>query len=351
MRYKRFYFFLLVLFSHQAYCQIDSILSLPGDDLQVKGFFDWATQSIFWDGEMDRDKKLALINEATEKFSKTNNQRLIRECWFFNQLFNSRGEINEPANVDKSVRIILEAAKEANEKDWFFTEAQCRMSAAAIYFNKKRYRECFEQAYRSYDIFQKEGLDKYPEAGYYIAQIADWYHFFGDYDAAIRYLKEALTVREPWSHMDRGYTTINTLAMCYLVREKYDSTIYYYQKAHEEAVRANSKFWQGLIEGNMAQIYILTGQIDKALPLSVNDFNNSKANNQLGSAANAANDLATIYLKKGDLTTAEKYITYALQNFDTTYPSSKIRIYQKLSQLNAMKGNYGQAYLFLDSFV
>ena len=341
---------LLLLTCRIAYAQIDSILALPNEDLRLKGFIEWATRHVFWSGLQDETKKAQLLQEAKDKFSKKGNEKLIREAWFFTEVFKVGGIKTQPSGKwEKTVMQLISVAEIAGERGWDYTEAECRMAATTIFFYKGKYDLGFEQVHRVTDIIDRIGLANYPEANRFLAEIGEFYHRFSDYETGIYYFLKAFNVPEPWPSMFDAFNPLNTLALCYQGIGNYDSAIYYFRHAYEAAAKAGNSFWMGNTKGNLGEMYALTGKDEEAVKLLKEDFESSKQNHQLNSAANSANLIAIIYLKKGDIENAKEYIKYANIYFDTSLLRDKVEMYQRLYLLNEAGKNFKMAYQYLDS--
>lgn len=358
---------LFIFCSAIANAQIDSILFLPGKDRQLKGFIDWATWQIFWDGLADEARKKALMQEAKEKFEKTRNIKLIREAWFFSEILKVGGIRRQPPGKwKKSAAQLISAAETAHKKGWFYTEAECRMAVSTIYYYKLKYLECYEQIHRVLNIIDEIGLEKYPEANRFLSEIGQFYFKFADYEAAISFFQKALNVPAPWKNIYDLYNPLNTLALCYARLQKKDSAEHYFKLGASAAAAANNSLWVGFINGNLGTLYQEMGRYNEALVLKKDDFKRSVASKEFTSAANAATAIATIYLEKDELDKAKEYLKYANYYYDTishhydtsNYDYDAIHIlldkeakYKRLYLLNKTGRNFRLGYQYLDSFI
>lgn len=329
--------------------QIDSLLALPGKDNQLRGFINWGTKNILWKGELNQDKKIALLKEATARIEKTGNPKLIRELHFFSTLARLGGIMTYSADYRTHIRDMLLLAGEAHTKGWYYTEVEFRMAASGIYFNHRNDREGFEQADISNDLIRKMGLDKYPEANRFLAEIATRYYRFNDYETAIAYFRRAFAVPSPWHSFYRSFDYFNTFAYCFRRLDQYDSAVHYFNIARQEAIKAKDTFWTALTGGNLGSTYIDMKLYKKALPLVLQDFEVSKAYNETNSTCVSAIALATIYLHEKDFEKATKYINYSRRYIDTADLSGKSEIYFRLSQFHKAQNNYKLAFAYLDS--
>ncbi|MGN6491141.1 MAG: tetratricopeptide repeat protein [Agriterribacter sp.] len=344
-------FFTCILFFCATYAtaQIDSLLALPDKDDRLRGFINWCTKNILWRGQINQHKKIALLEEAIAKIPKTGDLKIMREAKFFLALARIGGLMKDSDSYINHIQEILTSAEEAHNKDWYYTEVEFRMAASAIYFNGGKYREAFEQAEISHELINKIGLDKYPEANRFLAEIAVQYYQFNDYETAITYFRKAFSVAPQWFSFFRSFDYFNTFAYCFRRLEQYDSAIYYFEKSKQEAAKANNVFWTAFAGGNLGYLYADMGLYKKALPLVLRDFEVSKAYKQTGSAGMSAIALATIYIHEKDFEKATKYIQYSREYVDTTNLAGKTEVYLRLSLLHKAQKNYRLAFTYLDS--
>lgn len=127
-----------------------------------------------------------------------------------------------------------------------------------------------------------------------------------EYKKCIYYTKKAISVLEPDSHQKIRYEMMcnNTVGLAYQRMGRYDSAIYFYQKAlrltSELNDPASTKIWTGIISGNMAQIDFAQKKYSVALPLFEIDYNNNKEIGYYGDAANSLQWAAKTNLALGD---------------------------------------------------
>ncbi|MGN6491140.1 MAG: tetratricopeptide repeat protein [Agriterribacter sp.] len=347
--------------------QIDSILALRGKDHQLKAFIDWATRHVLWNKTTDEKRKAAVMKEAKEKFEERGNEKLVREAWFFSEILKVGGLLKQPPGKwEKTVAQLISAAGTAHEKGWYYNEAECRMAVSTIYYYKLKYLECYEQIHRVLNIVEEIGLVNYPEANRFLSEIGQFYFKFADYEAAISFFQKALNVPKPWSEIDNLYNPLNTLALCYFELGQNKLAEQYFKLAYSAAAAADNSFWMGTINGNLGFLYYELGCYDEALLLKKDDFERSIANKEYTSAAYVANEIAIIYLEKGESDKAKKFSEYANHYYDTIshhYDTTnydydaihtafdKMGKYKRLYLLNKAGGNYRKGYLYLDSFI
>jgi len=179
------------------------------------------------------------------------------------------------------------------------------------------------------------------------------YYEFGDYEGAIRYLREALEVSDTEAARRHGENRLikNTLALAYQKMEKYDSAIYFFKQAHDESVLSDYLFWAALTNGNLGYVYYLQGKYDEAIPLMEADYQESIKSGEWNSAVNAAMGLATMYLKRKEMAKAEFYLSYARRNINYGSLRELAGFYKNMSTISRIKGDHNMAYAYVDSFL
>lgn len=138
-----------------------------------------------------------------------------------------------------------------------------------------------------------EKLNLLPVHGTYLA-LGEMMWRIREYESCIKYTQKALEV---FSSIDtiieikEGYNMFysNTIALAYHRMGRYDSAFLYYNKALAAQAKAKRPDWEGIISGNIAQMYYAQGKYQAALPLFQLDYTLSKKIEELYD--NAANSL------------------------------------------------------------
>jgi Tfp pilus assembly protein PilF len=207
----------------------------------------------------------------------------------------------------------------------------------------------FERMMKGYDLLTQYGwADPYQKVSD-LEVMSNAYYGFSDFESSIRFFKEAGAVKLPAPSRDYPRNLLNNIGLCYLKMEQYDSAVHYLSLAVEAAKVANDTFWIALTTGNLGHAYYKMGRYDEAWPLIETDYTVSIRMNQPGSAANAAQSLATMALHKGALHEAEEYMRYADKNKSTYEPESLINYYANLYTYTRLKGNFALAVQYADS--
>ncbi|MGN6268083.1 MAG: hypothetical protein ACTHM5_20565 [Ginsengibacter sp.] len=102
-----------------------------------------------------------------------------------------------------------------------------------------------------------------------------------EYQKSIQYSKIAIPLVRVAHPVTKIYVMMcnNTIALSFHRMGKYDSALYYYNKALQLASEENNKkigkIWQGIVSGNIAQIDFVQGNYTTALPLFMMDYQTS----------------------------------------------------------------------------
>jgi tetratricopeptide (TPR) repeat protein len=117
-----------------------------------------------------------------------------------------------------------------------------------------------------------------------------WQTYFGlgemlwrvrEYQKSIQYTKIAIPLVKVAHPATKIYVMMcnNTIALSFHRMGKYDSALYYYNKALQLASEENDKkvgkIWQGIVSENIAQIDFVQGKYTTALPLFMMDYQTS----------------------------------------------------------------------------
>ncbi len=149
----------------------------------------------------------------------------------------------------------------------------------------------------------KQYADLEPDEPNPYDSLGDMYRAQGDYQAAIKNYQKALEIAPNF------YTSFRNLGLSYFGAGKYDSAITTYNKFIE---KFTEREWERDVHSDLVEVYLATGQynkaleqIDKALKLSNTNFRKSWAIAKKG----------YIYYQKNDFPTALRYFNQSLTIF------------------------------------
>jgi len=246
----------------------------------------------------------------------------------------------------------VDSRQHSGRKELAAYQAECWHYAGSIYFKASLYVLAFEYMSKAQNVFDKYGIEKYPHTLYYADGLATCYYQFGEYREAVKYLRKTMLLPHYWSSLIYFASIHNTIGLCYQQLKQYDSAAIWYNKSYETAAAHKDSFYMSLAHGNLGYTYYLQEEYDKALPLLYADYTGSIRAGETGSATNAALTLAAVYIKKGQLATAEKYLAFS-RGF--VYDSRIVSVlkfwYEDLYNLSRAKDDYKNIGLYADSLL
>jgi len=142
-----------------------------------------------------------------------------------------------------------------------------------------------------------------------------WY--IREYNSSIKYGLKTIGYLNMEDYKDNPYKDLfmiscyNTIALSYQKTQKLDSAFVYYQKGLDIAKKINSPVWEGIISGNIGQIYYAKKDYKSALPLFEMDYTNSTSAGEFDNAANSLQWAARTNLKLDNKNLALKQIREA----------------------------------------
>ncbi len=184
-----------------------------------------------------------------------------------------------------------------------------------------------------------------------LSNIASYYYSIGDYDNSKYYLGKQLAI--PITDIPaRRINVLTTIGFIYREKQDYNLTLYYLQKALEQAKSENSEEWIGIANGNLGETYYIMGHYADAVPFLLTDINISLAHHLPESAAGSYATLGAVYLKKDDTKNAKKYLDSAIFLLDanaaqTRFSGMRSKAYRYLSEYYVQEEQFEEAEHFL----
>jgi tetratricopeptide (TPR) repeat protein len=334
--------FLLLCTAKPVLSQPDSILALP-EEKQMLALLIWYKHGF---AEKGSQQAIAELNAAEKLFDKKGKTILRRQAWMMQHLYRAK---RQPFR--EGAAMMLEAANTAGEKDWPVTQAECWHFAGNIYFTGNAFVSAFEYMRKAQDVFDKYD-SKYVYLLQYSGGIAGCYYQFGEYREAIKYQEKTLRLPPFWSELMYYPDINNALGLYYQQLKQYDSAVIWYHRSYKLAATYKDSFYMALANGNLGFTYYLQQKYDEALPLLETDYTTSIHAGETGSAINAATILTSIYIKRGQLAAAEKYMVLSREYIFNSGNMSLFRNwYENLYNLSKAKGDYKNSSLYADSLL
>jgi len=265
---------------------------------------------------------------------------------------------NQLYPVEEMVNMALEVLEKTKKEKVIYLELIVRQKIIDYYWV---YYNNYELAFELYavqdELLQTVSSDDIPEKTHYYKMIADAYYSFKDYPKAIYYyntvLEEKDNMRSDFSkqHARNGIglsyrndanADLDRSDSCFRAIMQVD----YFYPANE----FNRDNWNGIAEGNIGYNMILRGEYDKAIPLLNSSIEKMLKYDDYAYVSRTTVNLADIYLKKGNLSEAGRYLDLARDYYKRSPRESTLPyIYQVLSKYYAMKGNTTLSLAYMDS--
>lgn len=321
----------------------DSITSLQSGR-QIFSLLKWYSFLL----KEDSQHSITELNAAEQAFKEKGYPVLRRQAWMLQFLY--KAEKMSPG--DKSAKLMLQAADEAASKGWPITQAECLHFAGHIYFIANQFVPAFEYMGKAQNVFDKKAKGEYTYLLRYAGGLSLCYYQFGEFRTALQYIKEQSKLPSFWNEFFYFPSLDNTIGLCYQQLNEYDSAAIWYEKSYKEAAYYKDSFYMSLANGNLGYSYYLQKQYDRALPLLLADHAGSMKAGEIGSAVNAAYALTGIYIKKGELGEAEKFMNYAK---DFTFSTRSLPLlrnwYEDAYNLSLAKGDFKNIRFYIDSLI
>ncbi len=212
----------------------------------------------------------------------------------------------------------------------------------------------FEYYLLAYNQYKNFNPQHFPGKRLYTYELGGSYFRYDDYYKAIKYLKEAL-VTKIMGRYDLTTTTYNTIGICYQKMKKYDSSLFYFNIAHNNALINKQEEWIGITEGNIGTTYFMQGKYAESIPLLEKNVCISFKTKQRKNAIASICFLANAYLRLNNIDKAEQTLqkVQTIRNevyLRTDYALSE-QLYKITAKIHAAKGNTQLAYLYADSVI
>jgi hypothetical protein len=229
-------------------------------------------------------------------------------------------------------------------------EAELLVAKAAHYWDENKYVPAFEYSIKAYSLYSQFSEKDFPAKADYTAGFGGMFYHFRDFNTAKKYHLEGVKA----SNYSR-ISMMNTLGLCYINLNVYDSAEYFFNEAYNLAASQKDTGWMGILSGNLGYLYYCAGNYSKALPL-LDEEVKLYVEKGKGDNKNAATSLALIseiYLseknkEKALATAQDAYRIVKKENASLSYVIQK-SIFPALAGAYAANGKMELAYHYLDS--
>jgi len=309
---------------------------------------------------LDSIETRKIISQVEEVAKKTGSiEWKLQVTYFELELFNKNFSLygNEHFPLEELLNKNFQLLRETEKANLIYLELIVRKKITDYYwYYFKNYELAFEQYKIQEERLQNVSSSDIPEKALYFIEIANAHYFFKDYAKAIIYYNAALeeedNIRSQFSKQHArnglglsylyGYNNINYSDSCFL--SMMDMVFYPENKRM-------SNIWNAIAQGNLGYNMILREAFDQAIPLLENSLE-VMLKDDLAFSTGPAINLAEIYLKKGNIIEAKRYIDLAKDCYNKMPRAGMLsRIYKVLNKYYAAVGNSKLSMAYMDSTV
>lgn len=299
---------------------------------------------------MPKEKVADTLNALIDAADKADDESLVYQLRLLKCETEMYAHIVSPKGIEEDIEsIIAYASDEQNQ----YMEAEALQLAGDYYIEYHKQSASLENYVAAYRIYQKFTPNDFPPKQDFVYTLGSAYYRLDDYENAIRYLQEALLIKNT-----RGkklfYTINNTIGLSFRNMGQYDSAIWYFKRIYDSVSKEPSlNTWQHISEGNIGITFFLQKKYAEAIPLLEHDIETSIAHNQVKNAVKSMTIRAAIYYYYNDYSSAKDLLLKALtmarnKGFWDDYQLPE-EIYGWLAKVYAAQKDMTQAYLYADS--
>ena len=191
-----------------------------------------------------------------------------------------------------------------------FEKAELLMLRSTLIANSYQMELIAEDVYKAADIYLQLGLER--KASSCFVSIANLQYNTANYPLAIENgvrVIELLHGISPKEHEDsiQLMQVYNTMGLAYNKEKNIDSAQLYYDRSYAMATLLKDEFWQALVAGNAADIYLAKGMVKEAIESYKTDIRTSLKHDDPTSAALSLLSLGAIYVSQSQLELGKEY--------------------------------------------
>jgi len=210
----------------------------------------------------------------------------------------------------EAIEVIDSILPRTQNPDLLFERAELLMLRSSLIANTYRMELTAEDLYKAADIYLQLGLTRKASSCY--VSIANLQYNTANYPLAIENghrVIDLLYGSLPMTHDDsiQLMQVYNTIGLGYYKQNNIDSAERYYDRSYAMATLLKEEFWQALVAGNAADIYLAKGMIKEAIESYKNDIHTSLKHNDPTSAALSLLSLGEIYVSEKQLELGKQY--------------------------------------------
>jgi signal transduction histidine kinase len=254
----------------------------------------------------------------------------------------------------EAVKVIDDILPRTETPGLLFERAELLMLRSALIINTYQMEMTAEDLYRAADIYLQLGLPRKASSCY--GSIANLQYNTANYLLAIENGLRAIDLLQnirPKTHEDsiQLMQAYNTIGLGYFKQNNLDSALLYYDRSSAIATLLREEFWQGLVAGNVADIYLARGMVNAAIESYKNDIRISLKHDQKASAALSLLSIGAIHVGDRQLELGRRYYDSAYSLLSKTGPLSLSRYNYLMSQWYELKADPANAFRYYKQYI
>ena len=218
-----------------------------------------------------------------------------------------------------------------------------------FHWNKGNYQEALDYFFQALEMNKSE-LSK-SKADTYYSNIGLIYQEMGLPEKALEYHNQALKIRREIGDKKNIAISLNNIGIALVLKKNYIEAEKTFQEAVNIAKEVNELGIFYNASNGLAEVYILTGEPQKAIPILENSIKErDRLNIERRTNLSAYANLITAYLQSGRLETAKRYIEKG-NDFLVEFPDllvSAVDFYSAASQVYFMDKNYKEGTVYFE---
>ena len=190
--------------------------------------------------------------------------------------------------------------------------AQASIICGQVYYSLQKFELAVTYTMNGLELNEKLGIENSP---YDYQVVGELFYKIREYGECVKNSSKAFKIWESGKEQPdsiRMMFSSNTAALGYHRQQQYDSAFFWYQTSLKIATALKLNVWNGIIGGNMGQIFYEQKKYDTALVLFQTDTKFSKEEKLYDNAANSLQWAARTQLRLGNTAIALQYVREAL---------------------------------------
>jgi signal transduction histidine kinase len=211
---------------------------------------------------------------------------------------------------EEAIEVINKILPETEDYSFLYERAILLSLRSFIHTNHFNAQLAAYDAYQAADILMELGITK--EAASKHLSIANLQFNTGNFEIALENAKRTVALYKQSKDLRRADTlsiinAYNTMGMSYVHLNHTDSAATSYGAALPLTRYINSDIWEGLVQGNIARVDFLRGNLDAAIIKYTQEANVCLKYKEKAAAGKALTGLAEVYVKQKQYQLAKQY--------------------------------------------